>query len=103
MAKGRSGPTVYEKQQSVIDGFAREIRSEKYRTQLNATEQCIQQGLRNKAYLEKLQSQPSKPYISVNSQDSPLRGSNGWNEAQWETYKLWLKNKKREDKLNANK
>jgi hypothetical protein len=98
MAKGRSGPTVYEKQQSVIDGFAREIRSEKYRTQLNATEQCIQQGIRNREYVSKL---VDKPYISVRPEESPLRGSNGWNEAQWETYKLWLKNKKREERLNA--
>ena len=97
MAKGRSGPTVYEKQQSVIDGFAREIRSEKYRTQLNATEQCIQAGIKNRDYVSKL---VDKPYISVRSEDSPLRGSNGWNDAQWETYRLWLKNKKREDKLN---
>lgn len=100
MAKGRSGPTVYEKQQFVIDGFARQIRSEKYRTQLNATEQCIQAGIKNREYVSKL---VHKPYISVRSEDSPLRGSNGWNEAQWETYKLWLRNKKREDKLNANK
>ena len=97
MAKGRSGPTVYEKQQSVIDGFAREIRSEKYRTQLNATEQCIQNGIKNRDYVSKL---VDKPYISVRSEDSPLRGSNGWNDAQWETYRLWLRNKKREDKLN---
>ena len=97
MAKGRSGPTVYEKQQSVIDGFAREIRSEKYRTQLNTTEQCIQNGIKNRDYVSKL---VDKPYISVRSEDSPLRGSNGWNDAQWETYRLWLKNKKREDKLN---
>ena len=97
MAKGRSGPTVYEKQQSVIDGFAREIRSEKYRTQLNATEQCIQAGIKNRDYVSKL---VDKPYISVRSEDSPLRGSNGWNDTQWETYRLWLRNKKREDKLN---
>jgi hypothetical protein len=100
MAKGRSGPTVYEKQQSVIDGFARDIRNERNRTQLNATEQCIQNGIRNRDYVSKL---VEKPYISVRSEDSPLRGSNGWNDAQWETYRLWLKNKKREDKLNANK
>ena len=97
MAKGRSGPTVYEKQQSVIDGFAREIRNERNRTQLNATEQCIQAGIKNRDYVSKL---VDKPYISVRSEDSPLRGSNGWNDAQWETYRLWLKNKKREDKLN---
>ena len=97
MAKGRSGPTVYEKQQSVIDGFAREIRNERNRTQLNATEQCIQNGIKNRDYVSKL---VDKPYISVRSEDSPLRGSNGWNDAQWETYRLWLKNKKREDKLN---
>jgi len=97
MAKGRSGPTVYEKQQSVIDGFARDIRNERNRTQLNATEQCIQNGIRNRDYVSKL---VEKPYISVRSEDSPLRGSNGWNDAQWETYRLWLKNKKREDKLN---
>ena len=100
MAKGRSGPTVYEKQQSVIDGFAREIRNERGRTWLNATEQAIIQGIKNREYVSKL---VDKPYISVNTQDSPLRGSNGWNDAQWETYRLWLKNKKREDKLNANK
>ena len=100
MAKGRSGPTVYEKQQSVIDGFARDIRNERNRTQLNATEQCIQNGIRNRDYVSKL---VEKPYISVRSEDSPLRGSNGWNDAQWETYRLWLKNKKREDKLNSNK
>ena len=97
MAKGRSGPTVYEKQQSVIDGFAREIRNERNRTQLNATEQCIQNGIKNRDYVSKL---VDKPYISVRSEDSPLRGSNGWNDTQWETYRLWLKNKKREDKLN---
>jgi len=97
MAKGRSGPTVYEKQQSVIDGFARDIRNERNRTQLNATEQCIQNGIRNRDYVSKL---VEKPYISVRSEDSPLRGSNGWNDTQWETYRLWLKNKKREDKLN---
>ena len=97
MAKGRSGPTVYEKQQSVIDGFAREIRNERNRTQLNATEQCIQAGIKNRDYVSKL---VDKPYISVRSEDSPLRGSNGWNDAQWETYRLWLRNKKREDKLN---
>lgn len=97
MAKGRSGPTVYEKQQSVIDGFAREIRNERNRTQLNATEQCIQNGIKNRDYVSKL---VDKPYISVRSEDSPLRGSNGWNDAQWETYRLWLRNKKREDKLN---
>jgi len=97
MAKGRSGPTVYEKQQSVIDGFARDIRNERNRTQLNATEQCIQNGIRNRDYVSKL---VEKPYISLRSEDSPLRGSNGWNDAQWESYKLWLRNKKREDKLN---
>ena len=97
MAKGRSGPTVYEKQQSVIDGFAREIRNERNRTQLNATEQCIQNGIKNRDYVSKL---VDKPYISVRSEDSPLRGSNGWNDTQWETYRLWLRNKKREDKLN---
>lgn len=97
MAKGRSGPTVYEKQQSVIDGFARDIRNERNRTQLNATEQCIQNGIRNRDYVSKL---VEKPYISLRSEDSPLRGSNGWNDAQWETYRLWLRNKKREDKLN---
>ena len=82
MAKGRSGPTVYEKQQSVIDGFAREIRNERNRTQLNATEQCIQAGIKNRDYVSKL---VDKPYISVRSEDSPLRGSNGWNDTQWET------------------
>ena len=97
MAKGRSGPTVYEKQQSVIDGFARDIRNERNRTQLNATEQCIQAGIKNREYVSKL---VDKPYISVRSEDSPLRGSNGWNDTQWETYRLWLRNKKREDKLN---
>lgn len=100
MAKGRSGPTVYEKQQSIIDGFAREIRNERNRTELNATEYAIQLGIRNREYVASL---PITPRISVHNPDAPLKGSNGWNEAQWETYKLWLRNKKREDKLNANK
>ena len=97
MAKGRSGPTVYDKQQSVIDGFAREIRSEKNRTWLNATEQAIQNGIENREYVSRL---VDKPFISHYNGESPLRGSNGWNSAQWETYRLWLRNKKREDKLN---
>jgi len=76
MAKGRPGPTVYEKQQSVIDGFAREIRNDRYRTQLNATEQAIQQGLKNRAYVEKLKAQPAKPFISHYNPNSPLRNLN---------------------------
>ena len=76
MAKGKSGPTVYEKQQSVIDSFSREIRNERFRTELNAVEQCIQQGLKNRAYVEKLRSTPAKPFISHYNPNSPLRNTN---------------------------
>jgi hypothetical protein len=76
MAKGRSGQTMLEKQQSIMDSFTREIRNEKYRTELNAVEQAIERGRKNKAYLENLAKQPKKPFISFYNPNSPLRNTN---------------------------
>ena len=91
MSKGRSGQTLLEKQQGIIDGFSREIRNERNRTQLNATEQAILQGERNKAYVANLKEEPR---ISHHNPDSPLRGSKYWTADQWADYRKWLKTQK---------
>jgi hypothetical protein len=71
----KSGKSIEKVQDNVLNQFSRDIYQENKRTWLNATEQAIQQGQRNKAYLEK--RKPVKDvFISFYNPDSPLRKNN---------------------------
>jgi hypothetical protein len=71
----KSGKSIEKVQDNVLNQFSRDIYQENRRTWLNATEQAIQQGQRNKEYLQK-KKQTEQVFISFYNPDSPLRKNN---------------------------
>ena len=71
----KSGKSIEKVQDNILNQFSRDIYQENKRTWLNATELAIQQGQRNKAYLEK-RNVVKDVFISFYNPDSPLRKNN---------------------------
>ena len=71
----KSGKSIEKVQDNVLNQFSRDIHQERKRNWLNATELAIQQGQRNKEYLEK-RKQKEDVFISFYNPDSPLRKQN---------------------------
>jgi hypothetical protein len=74
MAK-RSGNSGKFKQDLIISGFERDIRNERYRTQLNITEQCIQNS-------EKMKTPVEQPRFSFYNPNNPLNGFRAKSKAE---------------------
>jgi hypothetical protein len=71
----KSGKSIEKVQDNVLNQFSRDIYQENKRTWLNATEQAIAQGQRNKEYQQR-QKEKQQVFISFYNPDSPLRKQN---------------------------
>jgi hypothetical protein len=74
MAK-RSGNSGKFKQDSIIAGFQREIRNERFQTELNITQQCIQNSVNMKTPVE-------QPRFSFYNPNNPLNGFRSKSKAE---------------------
>jgi hypothetical protein len=96
----KTSKSIEKAQDAVLFQFQRDIRAEEKRTWLNATEQAIEQGRKNREYAER-QAQLNQVRISFCNPDSPLRGSSSWSKAQWAEYRETQKAQKRAERLAA--
>jgi hypothetical protein len=71
---------AYDKQDSVLHQFSKDIYQETKRDWLNITEQCQSQKANPVSQIE-------KERISLYNPNNPLNGSRTWTKAQWEIYK----------------
>jgi hypothetical protein len=71
---------AYDKQDSVLHQFSKDIYQETKRDWLNITEQCQSQKVNPVSQIE-------KERISLYNPNNPLNGSRNWTKAQWEIYK----------------
>lgn len=85
------------KQDAIISGFQREIRNEKYRTQLSAVEQAILAGSK----MKEMKKPEPKPFISFYNPNNPLNGFHAKSKAEQQEISKMLRAQERAAKKAA--